>query len=194
MTLRQKILRFIYPVLMLKSKFFRRNMVIKNSRNITSPVSFYSLKAETNKGDRFDFSELKGRYVLIVNTASDCGYTAQYKELQRLFETYKNKLIVLAFPSNDFKEQEKLSDEAINKFCELNFGVTFLLMKKTVVIKNTNQNEVYQWLTSTTKNGWNNQQPAWNFCKYLITDKGVLEYYFDSSVSPFHPAIVKALQ
>lgn len=179
---------------MLKSKFIHRNTIIENSDNIASAVSFYSLMAETNKGDKFDFNELKGKYVLIVNTASDCGYTAQYKGLQRLFETYSHKLVVLAFPSNDFKEQEKLSDEAINQFCQLNYGVTFLLMKKTVVIKNANQNEVYKWLTDATKNGWNDQQPAWNFCKYLISDRGVLEYYFDSSVSPLHPAIINALQ
>lgn len=194
MTLRQKILRFIYPVLMLKSKIFSGSDVIKNSRDVIPSISFYSLKAETNKGVILDFNELKGKYVLIVNTASDCGYTAQYKELQRLFETYRNKLIILAFPSNDFKEQEKLSDEAISQFCQLNFGVTFLLMKKTIVVKNENQNEVFQWLTDATKNGWNEQQPAWNFCKYLISGKGVLEYYFDSSISPFHPAIIKALE
>jgi glutathione peroxidase len=179
---------------MLKSKFFHRNKIIKNSKNVIPSVSFYSLKANTNKGDLFDFKDLKGKHVLIVNTASDCGYTAQYKELQRLFETYQNKLIILAFPSNDFKEQEKLSDEAIKQFCDLNYGVTFLLMKKTIVVKKASQNEVYQWLTNASQNGWNDQQPAWNFCKYFISDKGVLEYYFDSSVSPFHKAIIKALK
>ena len=95
-----------------------------------------------NNGTIFDFSSLKGKKVMLVNTASDCGYTDQYEALQKLSEEYKDKLIVIGFPANDFKQQEKGSDEEIAQFCKLNFGVTFPLMKKTVVIKTAEQNEV----------------------------------------------------
>jgi len=132
--------------------------------------------------------------VLIVNTASNCGYTNQYQELQKLYDQYKEKLIVLAFPSNDFKEQEKGNDEEIAAFCQVNFGVSFPLAKKTVVVKAPDQNKVYEWLTRKELNGWNDQQPTWNFSKYLIDEKGQLSHYFDPAVSPLSEDVVQAIK
>ena len=141
-------------------------------------ASFYDLKSILNNGEEFSFEQLKGKKVLIVNTASDCGYTNQYDELQKLHELYPDKLIILGFPSNDFGEQEKGDDKEIAQFCKINFDVSFPLMKKSTVIKKDDQNEIYRWLTNADKNGWSNQAPVWNFYKYIINEEGILTHYF----------------
>ena len=119
-----------------------------------------------------------------MNTASDCGYTPQYNDLESLYKEYKDKLVVIGFPANDFGEQEKGDDEKIAQFCKANFGVTFPLAKKSTVIKSPDQNNIFKWLSDEKLNGWNNQPPKWNFSKYLVNENGVLVGYFDSSVSP----------
>ena len=193
MTLRQKVLKAIYPAWMWYAKMRSKNVTELTNEQKQPPVSFYTLKGTLNNGIVFDFSSLKGKKVMLVNTASDCGYTDQYEALQKLSEEYKNKLIVIGFPANDFKQQEKGSDEEIAQFCKLNFGVTFPLMKKTVVIKTVEQNEVFKWLTDSTKNGWNNKAPSWNFTKYIVNEEGVLTNYFGASVSPVGKDVIKAI-
>jgi glutathione peroxidase len=194
MTYRQKLLKAVYPAFMWFTK-----LAGKNSEKLANPnkiplVDFYTLADTLNNGTRFDFASLKGKKVLLVNTASDCGYTNQYDELQKLYETYKDSLVVIGFPANDFKEQEKGSDEDIAQFCRLNYGVTFPLMKKSSVIKVADQNAVFGWLTDAVKNGWNDKQPTWNFSKYLVNENGVLVNYFDPSVSPLSPELVAAVK
>ena len=193
MTYRQKVLKAVYPAWMWFTK-----LTGKNSRELSGakepPVSFYNNKAIAINGDTLDFSTLKGKKILVVNTASDCGYTNQYDDLQKLAATYKDKLIVLGFPANDFKEQEKGTNDEIAKFCKANFGVTFPLMQKSVVIKSPQQNPVFQWLTDSAKNGWNGKAPTWNFSKYLVNEKGVLTNYFDPSISPLSEAVKKAIE
>jgi len=161
-----------------------KNTARLSHEKLAPPVSFYSLKGVLNNGDTLDFANLKGKKILLVNTASDCGYTEQYESLQTLYEEHKDRLEIIGFPANDFKQQEKGTDEEIARFCKQNFGVAFPLMKKSRVIKGTGQNEVFQWLTDSTKNGWNNKPPSWNFTKYLVNEEGVLVNYFGSSVSP----------
>jgi glutathione peroxidase len=146
-----------------------------------------------NSGIDLDFGKLKDKKVMIVNTASNCGYTNQYSELQELYEKNKERLVIIGFPSNDFKEQEKGSDEEIAQFCQVNFGVSFPLAKKSVVIKSAEQNKVFEWLTHREFNGWNEQQPSWNFSKYLVNENGVLTHYFDPAVSPLSSDILKAI-
>ena len=193
MTYRQKVLKAVYPVFMWFTK-----LTGKDTKEISGaklpPVSFYTLKGVKNNGDTLDFSSLKGKKVMLVNTASDCGFTNQYNDLQKLSEQYKDKFVVIGFPANDFKEQEKGSNEEIAKFCKLNFGVTFPLMGKSSVIKSAQQNTVYQWLTDSANNGWNNKPPSWNFTKYLINEKGVLTNYFGSSISPMSNEVLKAIE
>jgi glutathione peroxidase len=191
MTYRQKILKAIYPAFMWLSG--KKSTTLSNS-NRTPAVLFYSLKAVTGSGKEFDFAELKGKKVLLVNTASDCGYTNQYNDLQKLHEKFNNRLVVLGFPANDFKEQEKGSDEEIAQFCKVNFGVTFPLMKKSSVIKTPAQNEIFKWLSDSAKNGWNNQAPKWNFSKYLVDENGVLLNYFDPAVSPLSIEVISAIE
>lgn len=191
MTLRQKFLKAVYPLFVWSKK---KTAAKFTNEKATPAVSFYSLTSTLNNGSSFSFEQLKGKKVLLVNTASNCGYTGQYDELQKLHEQYADKLVILGFPANDFKEQEKGSDEEIAQFCKINFGVTFPLMKKSTVLKTADQNEVYKWLSDSTKNGWNNKAPSWNFSKYLISEDGKLLNYFDPAVSPLGKEIVDQLQ
>jgi glutathione peroxidase len=193
MTVRQKVLKAIYPALMWYTKLRGKNVTELKNENKQPPVSFYSLKGILNSGDTLDFAGLKGKKVMLVNTASDCGYTDQYDALQKLSGEYKDKLIVLGFPANDFKQQEKGTDEEIVQFCKLNFGVTFPLMKKSVVIKTAEQNEVFRWLSDSALNGWNNKPPSWNFSKYIVNEQGVLTNYFGSSISPMSTEVINAV-
>lgn len=192
MTYRQKVLKAVYPALMWFTKITGKN-VSKLAGNKQPPVSFHSLKGLLNDGSTLDFATLKGKKVLLVNTASDCGYTNQYEALQQLYDQHKDKVVVLGFPANDFKEQEKGSDAAIQEFCRKNYGVSFPLMQKSSVIRSPQQNVIYQWLTDSAKNGWNNKMPSWNFSKYLVDENGELTNYFDPSVSPTSADVVKAI-
>jgi len=193
MTARQKILKAIYPMWMWFAG--KKGLNSKNLTNekITPAVSFYSLKDTSINGVVFDFEQLKGKKVMLVNTASDCGYTGQYDDLQKLSEQYKDKLVVIGFPANDFKEQEKGNDEEIAAFCKLNFGVSFPLMKKSSVIKGPAQNKVFDWLTDPAKNGWNKYRPSWNFCKYIVDEQGRLTNFFGSTIEPLGKEIETAL-
>ena len=161
--------------------------------SINPSISFYNLSAILNNGNELSFAEFKDKKVLIVNTASNCGYTNQYSELQELYQKQKENLVILAFPSNDFKEQEKGSDEEINQFCKINYGITFPLMKKSSVIRGTNQNKVYEWLSNKSLNGWNDQEPVWNFTKYLVNEEGILLNYFSPAVSPLDDEMINAI-
>lgn len=180
----------IYPFIMLKGKWFPANNDIQvNTTNKKSINSFYLLKAIANNGDTIKFSKYKGKKILIINTASDCGFTAQYDELEKLHSQYKDRLIMIAFPANDFKEQEKNDDAAIAAFCKLNYGISFQLMKKCQVVKGLQQNPVFQWLSNANQNGWCDQEPLWNFNKYLINEEGELTHFYSQLISPMSNAV-----
>lgn len=193
MTYRQKVLKAVYPAFMWFTKLTGTNTKALSGHK-QAPVSFYSLTATLNNGDLLDFASFKGKKVMLVNTASDCGYTGQYADLEKLANDYSGKLVVIGFPANDFKEQEKGSDEEIAQFCKANFGISFPLVKKTTVIKSPGQHPVFQWLTDSTKNGWNNKPPSWNFSKYIVNEEGILTNYFGPSVSPGSRDIIEAIK
>jgi len=193
-TFKQKILRFLYPLIRKASKSGKNGTVIINENNATSIVSFYQQKAMLNNGNPIDFSVYSGKKVLIVNTASNCGYTGQYAELQKLHEKLGDKLAIIAFPANDFAEQEKSSDNEISQFCQINYGVTFPIAKKGVVVKSKEQQPIFKWLTDSRANGWNSHQPDWNFSKYVIDEKGNLTNYFGPSISPLDSEFLKAVE
>lgn len=155
-------------------------------------TDFYSLNASTLEGKPFSFSSLKGKKVLIVNTASECGFTGQYADLQKLHESYGNKVTILGFPCNDFGGQEPGKAEQIQSFCQRNYGVTFQMMEK-VNIK-TNPHPVYAWLSAKEKNGWNSEAPSWNFGKYLINEQGKLTHFFPSTVNPMGDKILEVIK
>jgi glutathione peroxidase len=195
MTGKQKIMKTIYPLITGVTRLFGKNSdVFVNSDNKAPAKSLYNLPVKLNSGNQLNLEELSGKKILIVNTASDCGYTRQYEELQQLQERYQGKLQVIGFPANDFSEQEKGTDAEIMQFCKLNYGITFPLSTKTVVIKTENQNPVFEWLSNKQLNGWNDKAPSWNFSKYLVNEKGMLTHYFDPSVSPLGKDMIQAVE
>ena len=194
MTGRQKFLKAVYPVLTAYKKLMGKGTkVLTNEKKLQPPQSFYSMAVQLNNGTELKLDDLKGKKILLVNTASDCGYTAQYDELEKLYEKYKAKLVVIGFPANDFKHQEQGTDEEIAAFCKTNFGVSFPLAKKSSVIKGEQQNEIFKWLSDKNKNGWSNKQPLWNFSKYLVNENGILINYFDPSISPLSEKVKEAI-
>jgi glutathione peroxidase len=160
------------------------------AQKVGKTTSFYDLKAETIDGKPFDFSSLKGKKVLIVNTASKCGFTPQYKELENLYKTYGGeKFVIIGFPANNFKNQEPGANEEIKEFCQLNYGVTFPMMSK-ISVKGDDMNPVYQWLTKKERNGKIDSEVSWNFQKYMIDEKGNLVDYAAPKESPTSDKIV----
>ncbi|HEY9559617.1 MAG TPA: glutathione peroxidase [Anseongella sp.] len=156
-------------------------------------TGFYSLKMKSIKGNEVDFSQFKGKKVLIVNTASECGFTPQYEGLEELYRTNGKKgLVILGFPANNFGGQEPGSNLEIASFCKENYGVTFPMFEKSSV-KGDDKNQVFQWLSDKSANGWNEQEPTWNFCKYLIDEKGKLVAFFPSKVEPMSKEITSKL-
>ena len=193
-TFRQKLLKALYPLIMRLSKSSKRGKVLDNKKQVAGSTSFYTLDSQLNNGQGLSFASLKGKKVLLVNTASNCGYTNQYEELQQLSEQFAGELVVLGFPANDFAEQEKDDDHTISQFCQVNFGVSFPLMKKSVVVKQAQQHPVYQWLSDAQRNGWNEQAPDWNFSKYLVSEDGRLLNYFGPAVSPLSDTVIGSIK
>jgi glutathione peroxidase len=194
MTYRQKILKAFYPAMMWLAKLGGANAKVLANEKAMPAVSFYTLQDTAIDGKPFNFETLKGKKIMLVNTASDCGYTDQYDDLQKLYEANKNKLVIIAFPANDFKEQEKGDNTMIAEFCRINFGVTFPLMQKSCVLKTPNQSKVFKWLTDASLNGWNNEPPSWNFCKYIVDENGRLTHYFGSTIPPLGKEITAAIK
>ncbi|MEM7110384.1 MAG: glutathione peroxidase, partial [Bacteroidota bacterium] len=155
----------------------------------TPPASIYDFKVEAIDGTTIDFSQFKGKKLLIVNTASKCGYTPQYEDLQELHELHGDKLTILGFPSNNFMGQEPGTNLEIAEFCKANYGVTFQLFSK-IDVKGKNQHPLYSWLSDKDKNGWNDKAPTWNFCKYLINENGQLVHFYKSGVKPLDQKII----
>jgi glutathione peroxidase len=193
MTWRQSLLKTFYPVIMLPGKLFGGSSKgVINKKQMQPTSSFYELQVTLNNGTTLSLETLKGKKLMLVNTASDCGYTGQYAELETLYKLYKDKgLVIIGFPANDFKQQEQRDDAAIAEFCKVNYGVTFLLAKKSSVIKGPEQNPVFQWLSNASLNGWNEQEPTWNFCKYIVNENGVLEAFFPQGISPMEQSLIK---
>ena len=154
------------------------------------PMNFHQLKAVDIHGETYDMAQLAGHKVLVVNTASECGYTPQYEQLQELYDRYKDKgLVVIGFPSNDFGSQEPGDEEAIATFCKKYYGITFPMMSK-VHTKGEGQSPVYAWLTQEKLNGVMDSEVKWNFQKYLIDEQGRLVTVYPSAQEPLSDAIV----
>jgi glutathione peroxidase len=150
---------------------------------------FYDFKVKTLEGGDFDFSTLKGKKVMIVNTASKCGFTPQYKELQETYEKYQDDLVIIGFPANNFMNQEPGTATDIRKFCSENYGVTFPMMEK-ISVKGKDMAPLYEWLTSKDKNGVMDSEVKWNFQKYLIDEKGNLVDVIYSKEKPSSEKVI----
>ena len=169
----------------------------KSSKTTTTAVtknvmttSIYDYKATDIDGKAFDLASLKGKKVIIVNTASKCGYTGQYEGLEKLYKEYaKDGLVILGFPTNDFNSQEPGSNKEIAAFCTQNYGVTFPMMEK-ITVKGDDMNPIYRYLTQKSENGLEDSKVMWNFQKYLINENGQLEKVLMSKVEPNDPEII----
>jgi glutathione peroxidase len=158
----------------------------------SSSQSFYDLKATSIEGKEVSLAEFKGKKVIILNVASECGYTPQYGDWQKFYENNREEVVVLGFPCNQFMGQEPGTEKEIASFCQKNYGVTFPLFEK-IDVKGENQSPVYQWLSNPEKNGWCSEIPTWNFCKYLIDENGKLTNFFASGIKPDSPEFIQAL-
>lgn len=168
--------------------FSCNNEIQKTSSNTlamsTLPIDFYALNSKTIDGQPFSFSSLKGKRVLIVNTASRCGYTPQYEDLEKLYRTYGgDNFTVIGFPSNDFGWQEPRSEDEIAEFCYSKYDVTFPMMSK-VKTGASRGDDIYQWLCNKEQNGVSDAKVSWNFNKFLIDENGRWLAHFPSSTSP----------
>ena len=194
MSFRQKVLRTLYPALMWVTRLSGKNTTVLMRTGVDPKKSIYDLSINTNAGDTLSLSGFRGKYLMLVNTASDCGYTGQYEELQQLQNRFADRLQIIAFPSNDFKEQEKGTDGEIASFCQRNYGVRFPVASKGNVLRKDGQQPVYDWLTDPNQNGWNSLNPQWNFAKFLLDREGRLIRYFGPSVSPLSEDVQTVLQ
>jgi len=179
---------------MLTSCFFGKSKSIDPQQIKDTSLSVYSIPLKSLDGkSNLDLSQYKGKKILVVNTASECGFTPQYKELQALQDKYKEKLVIIGTPCNQFGGQEPGSSEEIASFCEKNFGVTFPLSEK-LEVKGSNQHPLYQWLTQKAKNGALDASVSWNFNKFLINETGQLVGYYPSTVKPLSDELTKAIE
>ncbi|KLT70338.1 MULTISPECIES: glutathione peroxidase [Flavobacterium] len=158
--------------------------------NVMAKETIYQFKVEDLSGNPFDFASLKGKKVMIVNTASKCGLTPQYKDLEAIYKEYKDKgFVIVGFPANNFASQEPGTNEEIGAFCQQNYGVTFPMMDK-VSVKGDDMCEVYKFLTQKAKNGVEDSEVEWNFQKYLINEKGELVKVIKPRTLPTDPEII----
>jgi glutathione peroxidase len=152
--------------------------------------TLYDFKVTSLDGEEFDMAQLKGKKVLIVNTASKCGFTPQYKGLQELYETYGgDEFVIIGFPANNFLSQEPGTDEEIREFCTINYGVTFPMMSK-ISVKGKNIHPVYQWLTRKDLNGFKDSKVQWNFQKYMVAEEGSVVGMLPPKTKPMSDEIV----
>lgn len=157
---------------------------------ILSKETIYQFKTKDLDGNDFDFASLKGKKILIVNTASECGLTPQYKDLEAIYKKYNDKnFVIIGFPANNFGSQEPGSNKEIAAFCQQNYGVTFPMMSK-ISVKGKDMNEIYQFLTQKSKNGLQDSDVEWNFQKYLINEKGELVKVLSPRVLPTDQEII----
>lgn len=161
---------------------------------ITAQKSFYDFKVETISGEGYNLASLKGKKVMVVNTASKCGLTPQYEQLQELWEQYGgDDFVIIGFPANNFLNQEPGSDEEIEEFCTVNYGVTFPMMSK-ISVRGDDMHPLYLWLTSKEMNGVEDSKVQWNFQKYLIDESGKMVKVINPKVKPDDPEILDWLK
>lgn len=183
-----KMTLFTFPFLLILMMF----NTINTDNTMQQPTNLYDISLTSLTGTPINLNDFKGKKILIVNTASECGFTGQYEALQDLYSTYKEQLMVIGVPCNQFGGQEPGTANAIQSFCKLNYGVTFLMTEK-VDVKGDKQHPLYAWLTRKDLNGVTSSSVKWNFQKYLIDENGQLLDYFYSLTKPKSSKITKYL-
>jgi len=189
----KKIVSLAYGALILFSCQNQAQTSVKKTnkkQEVMAKETIYQYKVEDLSGNTFDFSSLKGKKVMIVNTASKCGLTPQYKDLEAIYKEYKDKgFVIVGFPANNFASQEPGTNEEIGAFCQQNYGVTFPMMDK-VSVKGNDMCEIYKFLTQKSKNGLQDSEVEWNFQKYLINEKGELVKVIKPRTLPTDPEVI----
>ena len=165
-------------------------LLVMSSFNVPSKMNIYNFKIKALDGSTIDFSKYKGKKILIVNTASKCGFTPQYDALEKLYEANKDKLVIVGFPSADFANQEFHDNDSISSFCKKNYGVTFPLTTR-VDVKGPNTSPIYKYLCNKSENGVLDAEISWNFNKFIIDENGNLLQHFDSKVTPDSDELLK---
>lgn len=165
----------------------------KSESTAKANKSFYDFAVKSIDGKSIDFKSFKGKKVLLVNVASKCGYTGQYKDLEQLHKKFGDKVVVLGFPANNFGRQEPGSNVDIKEFCTKNYGLSFQMFEK-ISVTGSDQHELYKWLSTKELNGKLDKSPTWNFCKYLIDENGQPVAFFPSSTNPMSDDIVSLLK
>lgn len=174
----------------MKKSFFILLGIIIATLGFSQKKSFHDFKVKDIDGNTIDLKKYKGKKVLVVNVASECGYTPQYKDLESLYKTYKDSnLVILGFPCNDFSGQEPGTEVEIKEFCTKNYGVTFPIMSK-VVVKGKDIEPLYKWLQSKSENGVQDNEVKWNFNKFMISKEGKFQGYLPSRIQPNDPIII----
>ena len=156
-------------------------------------MNIYNIKINSLQGKPIHFSDFKNKYLLFVNVASKCGFTPQYEDLEKLYQSYKERLVVVGVPCNQFGKQEPGNASEIQEFCEMNYGVSFLMTEK-IDVKGDNQHPLYAWLTSKSLNGNKSSSVKWNFQKYLVDKNGDLIDYYFSITKPTSSKIINHLK
>ena len=174
-----------------KSKFANKNIYATINADAT-PTSIHQFKVKGIDGETIDFANYKGKKILVVNTASNCGYTPQYEGLEKLYESKKDKLVIIGFPCNQFGGQEPGTEETIKTFCKSRYGVTFPLAAK-VDVEGENIAPIYKWLCNKSENGVLDAEVGWNFNKFLLDENGKLLAHFESKVTPMSAEITGKL-
>lgn len=189
-------------VVLLSALYIKKDLITKvlSSKNGVKTTqnfeiakgSLYDFKVNTLEGKPLDLSEYKGKKVVILNVASKCGFTPQYADWQKFHEAYGSKIAVLGFPANDFLKQEPGSNDEIAEFCQKNYGVSFQMFEK-VEVTGKSKHPLFKWLSQKELNGWNDQEPTWNFCKYIINENGQVTHFFESKILPSNQDFKKAI-
>lgn len=156
-------------------------------------MNIHSLSVNSLEGTKIDFHAYSGKKILIVNVASECGYTPQYAHLEELYQANKEKLVIIGVPCNDFGGQEPNDAQGIRAFCTLRYGVSFPLTEKMNIRKQSTRSALYEWLTDSTQNGVSDAEVKWNFHKFVIDEQGKWQASFDSATEPFAPSLLEAL-
>jgi glutathione peroxidase len=155
-------------------------------------MTIYDFSLKTIDGKLISLAQFKGKKLLLVNVASKCGYTPQYMSLENLSDMYKGKVVVIGFPANNFGGQEPGTNKEIKEFCKINYEVSFLLMEK-ISVQGEDMHPLYKWLSNIKENGICGEAPDWNFCKYLISEKGIVLGFYKSNIDPLSNDIVGQL-
>ena len=177
---------------LLKNLFSRKQTILVSDQMSNLKGSFYDFTVNDLSGKPVNLKEYQGKTVVLINVASKCGFTPQYADWQKFHEKYGSKVAVLGFPANDFMSQEPGTNDEIAEFCQKNYGVTFRMFDK-IQVSGKDKAPLYNWLSSKELNGWNDQEPTWNFCKYLINKEGKLTHFFESKITPDNPEFLKAV-